>query len=239
VFGESQDSCAISPSRAQRRAATSGSEQVNLQRLLASSPPHYRMVELIPQSTFGPRAGHGILSSRTTPPVRRDVAAGAAAPSGRLAWRITTCCWSVGPSSSLTTSSGISSRPGLLLSEAQCCTRRKSVSPAIASASRPAGTSSRSSPCAVPQVDGRAQRDRLPVEDVVRPVRLSVGAGFGHRTPQHPKTRSLAQDEPAVLGIDSVPSPKPPGKTWGIRGVSSCWSGQKLARDAGSSRRRS
>jgi len=49
-------------------------------------------------------------------------------------------------------------------------------------------------------IDGRAQRDRLPVEDVARPVRLPAGAGFGRRTPQHPKTRSLAQDEPAVLG---------------------------------------
>jgi hypothetical protein len=61
-------------------------------------------------------------------------------------------------------------------------------------------------------VDGRCQRDRLPVEDVARPVRLPVGAGFGRRTPPHPKTPSHPQDGPAVLGIEGVPSSKPPGK---------------------------
>ena len=53
---------------------------------------------------------------------------------------------------------------------------------------------------------------RLPVEDVARPARLPPGAGFGRRTPPHPKTPSHPQDGPAVLGIEGVPSPKPPGK---------------------------
>jgi hypothetical protein len=49
-------------------------------------------------------------------------------------------------------------------------------------------------------VDGRAQRDRLPVEDVARPVRLPVGAGFGRRTPQHPKTRYSLRTSPPFWG---------------------------------------
>ncbi len=53
-------------SRAQQRPVTDATERCHLQGLFSPTPPALRMVEPIVQSTFGPRVGHGILSSRTT-----------------------------------------------------------------------------------------------------------------------------------------------------------------------------
>src|SRR6266567_6142040 len=55
------------PSRVPRHPATTVSERADLQALFALAPPPLRMVEPIVESTFGPRVGHRILSSRTTP----------------------------------------------------------------------------------------------------------------------------------------------------------------------------
>jgi hypothetical protein len=53
------------PSRAPRRPATDSSEQAHLQVLFFPTPHRLRMVEPIVKTTFGPRVGHGNLSSWT------------------------------------------------------------------------------------------------------------------------------------------------------------------------------
>jgi hypothetical protein len=52
-----------------------------LQALFAATPPRLRMVEPNVQATFGPRVGHGILSSWTTQWLRREAEAWPPAPS--------------------------------------------------------------------------------------------------------------------------------------------------------------
>jgi ABC transporter DrrB family efflux protein len=83
-----------------------------------------------------------------------------------------------GPSSSMSTSSGIASRLGVLSSEAQCSTSARSVSPAIARASSSAATSSRSS-AAGPSVseDGLEFVD----ERRLRPHHARVEPGGAHQ----------------------------------------------------------
>ena len=51
---------------AQRCSATSVAEQGHLQVLSAQRPPPLRMVKRLRRWTFGPRAGHGMLSVVTT-----------------------------------------------------------------------------------------------------------------------------------------------------------------------------
>src|SRR5262249_43084635 len=55
------------PSRAQRRATTNASERAHLQPLFVPRLAPLRSVEPVIRPTFGPRVGHGILSSETTP----------------------------------------------------------------------------------------------------------------------------------------------------------------------------
>jgi hypothetical protein len=54
------------PNRAQRRPATTVSERPHLQAIWLCFPPLLRMAEPIVEVTFGPRAGHEMLSSAAT-----------------------------------------------------------------------------------------------------------------------------------------------------------------------------
>jgi hypothetical protein len=54
------------PNRAQRRSTTNVADRAHLQGFFAPRAPPLRMVEPIVQPGFGPRVGHGILSSWTT-----------------------------------------------------------------------------------------------------------------------------------------------------------------------------
>src|SRR5262249_8109131 len=59
------------PSRAQRRPTTNPSERAHLQALFVPRLAPLRIVEPVARPTFGPRVGHGILSSETTPATPR------------------------------------------------------------------------------------------------------------------------------------------------------------------------